>query len=101
MTQLVPAPISLLLAQPIRTHCCAVLSSDLNGIHDDGGDEVKEDVVAVGACVCVAEGHLQLVHGLQEQTLTFVLKVLERCLLNTHTHTRAQSRLRFPQQISN
>lgn len=34
-------------------------------------------MVAVGAHVGVVESHLQLVHGLQEQTLTLVLQVLK------------------------
>lgn len=48
-------------------------ATDLGGVHDDGGDKVEEDVVAVSAHIIVAEGYLQLIHGLQEKTLTLVL----------------------------
>ena len=34
-------------------------------------------MVAVGAHSSVAKGHLQLIHGLQQQPLTFVLEVLK------------------------
>ena len=60
------------------------LQTDLGGVHDDSGDEVEEDVVAVGADGGVAEGHLQLVHGLQQQPLPFILQILERGLLQIH-----------------
>lgn len=53
----------------------------LGGVHDDCGDEVEEDVVAVGANNSVAEGHLQLIHRLQEQPLALILQVLEGSLL--------------------
>ena len=54
----------------------------LGGVHDDGGHEVEEDVVAVGAVHGgVAEGHLQLVHGLQQEALSLVLQVLKGRLL--------------------
>lgn len=56
--------------------------SDLGGVHDDGGDEVEEDVVAVGADTRVAEGHFQLIHGLQEQPLALVLQVFKRGFLS-------------------
>ena len=53
----------------------------LGGVHDDGGHEVEEDVVAVGAVDGVAGGHLQLVHGLQQEALSLVLQVLKGRLL--------------------
>lgn len=51
--------------------------TDFGRIHDDSRNKVKEDVVAVCADTCVAEGHLQLVHGLQEESFSFILKVLK------------------------
>ncbi|TNN56680.1 hypothetical protein EYF80_033107 [Liparis tanakae] len=53
-----------------------VLDTDFRRVHDDRGDEVEEDVVAVGAARRVAEGHLQLIHGLQQETLALILKPL-------------------------
>lgn len=53
----------------------------LGRVHDNGGDKVEEDVVAVGANAGVVEGHLQLIHRLQEQALTLVLQVLKGGLL--------------------
>lgn len=44
--------------------CIYVLDTDFRGVHNDGGYEVKEDVVAVCADTGVTEGHLQLIHGL-------------------------------------
>ena len=71
------------------------IPADLGWVHDDGGDEVEEDVVAVGPDRGVVERHLQLVHGLEEQPLGLVVEVLERRLLrrrdNTHTHTHAHT----------
>ena len=68
-----------------------VAGADLGGVHDDGGDEVEEDVVAVGPDGGVVEGHLQLVHGLQQQTLRLVVEVLEGGLLQGDTPIRTRS----------
>ena len=54
-----------------------VLDTDFRGIHNDCGDEVEEDVVAVCADTGVTEGHLQLIHGLQQKTLSLILKVFK------------------------
>lgn len=54
---------------------------DLKRVHDDGGHEVQEDVVAVCTHGSVVERHFQLIHGFQEQTLTLVLQVLEGSFL--------------------
>ena len=43
----------------------------------DSGDKVKEDVVAVRPYGGVVEGHLQLIHGLQQKTFSFILKVFK------------------------
>lgn len=51
--------------------------TDFRGVHNDSGDEVEEDVVAVRADTGVTEGHLQLIHGLQQKTLAFILKVFK------------------------
>ncbi len=51
--------------------------TDFRGVHNDSGDEVKEDVVAVCADIRVTKGHLQLIHGLQQKTFSFVLKVFK------------------------
>lgn len=55
--------------------------SYLGGVHDDRGHKVEEDVVTVRADRGVVEGYLQLVHGLQQEALCLVVKVLERSLL--------------------
>lgn len=54
-----------------------VFDTDFRGVHNDSGDEVKEDVVAVGADTGVAEGHLQLIHGLQKKTFSLILQVFK------------------------
>lgn len=53
------------------------LNTDFGRIHDDSRNKVEEDVVAVGADTCVAEGHLQFIHGLQEESFSLILKVLK------------------------
>lgn len=53
----------------------------LGWVHDDSGHKVEEDVVAVSAHNGVVEGHLQLIHGLQQHPLALVLQVLEGSLL--------------------
>lgn len=53
------------------------LNTDFGRIHDDGRNKVKEDVVAVCADTCVAEGHLQFIHGLQEESFSLILKVFK------------------------
>lgn len=57
----------------------------LGRIHDDSGDKVQEDVIAVGPHGRVVERHLQLVHGFQQQTLGFVVQVFKRCFLFKET----------------
>lgn len=54
-----------------------LLDTDFRGVHDDSGDEVEEDMVAVCADAGVTEGHLQLIHGLQQETFSFILKVFK------------------------
>lgn len=58
--------------------------TDFRGVHNDSGDEVKEDVVAVSADTGVTEGHLQLIHGLQKKTFSLVLKVFKGGFLVVH-----------------
>lgn len=53
----------------------------LGWIHDDGGDKVEEDVIAVGPHGRVVERHLQLVHSFQQQALCFIVQVFKRCFL--------------------
>lgn len=53
------------------------LNTDFRGVHNDGWDKVKEDVVAVCADTGVAEGHLQLIHGLQKKSFSLILKVFK------------------------
>lgn len=53
------------------------LNTDFRGVHNNGWDKVKEDVVAVCADTGVAEGHLQLIHGLQEKSFSLILKVFK------------------------
>lgn len=55
--------------------------TDFRGIHDDCWDKVEEDVIAVCADAGVTEGNLQLIHGLQQKTFTFILKVFKRRFL--------------------
>lgn len=55
--------------------------SYLRGVHDDGGNEIKEDVIAVCAHCGVIKGHLQLIHGLKQQTFCLIMQVFKRCLL--------------------
>ena len=54
-----------------------VLDTDFRGVHNDSWDEVKEDVVAVCADTGVTEGNLQLIHGFQQKTFSFILKVFK------------------------
>lgn len=54
-----------------------LLDTDFRWVHNDSGDEVKEDVVAVCADTGVTEGHLQLIHGLQKKTFSLILKVFK------------------------
>lgn len=54
-----------------------MVNTDFRRVHDDSWHEVEEDVVAVCADTCVAKGHLQLIHGLQEKTFSLILKVLK------------------------
>lgn len=61
-----------------------MLYTDFRGVHDDSGDKVEEDVVAVCADTGVAEGHLQLIHGLQKKTLSLILKVFKGGFLKFH-----------------
>lgn len=53
------------------------LNTDFGRVHNDSWHKVEEDVVAVCADTCVAEGHLQLIHGLQKKTFSLILKVLK------------------------
>lgn len=55
--------------------------NNLRWVHDDCGDKIEEDVVAVSSYGRVVERHLQLVHGLQQQTLCLVVKVFKGGLL--------------------
>ena len=64
-----------------------MLYTDFRGVHDDSGDKVEEDVVAVCADTGVAESHLQLIHGLQKKTLSFILKVFKGGFLKFHKAT--------------
>lgn len=57
----------------------------LGWIHDDSGDKIQEDVIAVGPHSCVVECHLKLVHGFQQQTLGLVVQVFKRCFLFEET----------------
>lgn len=54
-----------------------ILNTDFRRVHNDSWHKVEEDVVAVCADTCVAEGHLQLIHGLQKKTFSLILKVLK------------------------
>lgn len=38
-------------------------------------------MVTVRSYSCVVESHLQLIHGLEQETLCFIVKVLKRGLL--------------------
>lgn len=49
-------------------------------------------MVAVGAHAGVVERHLQLVHGLQEQSLALILEVLEGCFLSKREGAAAKVR---------
>lgn len=54
-----------------------VLDTDFRRVHNDSGDKVEEDVVAVCADAGVTEGYLQLIHGLQKKTFALILKVFK------------------------
>lgn len=54
-----------------------ILKTDFRRVHNDRWHKVEEDVVAVCADTCVAEGHLQLIHGLQKKTFSLILKILK------------------------
>jgi len=75
--------------------CLDVLDTDFRGVHDDRGDKVEEDVVAVCAARSVTEGHLQLIHGLQQETLALVLKVFKGGFLVVY-----KKRFKSPQKIT-
>lgn len=53
------------------------LNTDFGRVHNDSWHKVEEDVVAVCADSCVAEGHLQLIHSLQKKTFSLILKILK------------------------
>lgn len=72
--------------------------TDLGGVHHHGGDKVEENVVAVGANAGVAGGHLQLIHGLQEQPLALVLQVLEGGFLGGKTEEEGEKKARLVNQ---
>lgn len=68
------------------------MGSDVNGqlcasylrrVHDYGGNEIEEDVIAVCAHCGVIKGHLQLIHGLKQQTFCLIMQVFKRCLLHS------------------
>lgn len=61
-----------------------ILNTDFRRVHNDSWHKVEEDMVAVCADTCVAEGHLQLIHGLQEKTLSLILKVFKGGFLVTY-----------------
>lgn len=54
-----------------------ILNTDFRRVHNDCWHKVEEDVVAVCADTCVAEGHFQLIHGLQKKTFSLILKILK------------------------
>lgn len=54
-----------------------VLDTDFRWVHNDSGDKVEEYVVAVCADTGVTEGHLQLIHSLQQKTLSLIFKVFK------------------------
>lgn len=54
-----------------------VLDTDFRRVHNDSGDKVEKDVVAVCADTGVTEGYLQLIHGLQKKTFALILKVFK------------------------
>lgn len=58
-----------------------ILHTDFRRVHNDSWHKVQENVVAICADTCVAESHLQLIHGLQKKTFSLILKVLKRGFL--------------------
>lgn len=92
----------------MREMCARVCVCDsftnLRWVHDDCWDKIEEDMVAVSSYSCVVESHLQLIHGLQQQTLCLIVKVFERGLLskeqkretvNRCSYDRVKSKINF------
>lgn len=55
----------------------------LRRVHDDGWNKIEEDVIAVCAHCGVIKGHLQLIHGLKQQTFCLIVQVFKRRFLHS------------------